>query len=195
MNEKNDDELPALVEDLSLGCFRLVKESVDFELDFSVETLPVLDHYLSDLVNTEDSDVARSVVGPCAGAYFGEVVRRSLPSVRWVVDADDYQAWRIEFSRCFLSFNPVGMVLESMVREQLTGWNGHLSLLPEDQRAVRDALEATGGVREEDYFRLSVRHEVIEQTASVLQNIATQRGDLPRIFTRDVYAAVSKAEA
>ncbi|HBQ16415.1 MAG TPA: hypothetical protein DEF51_36550, partial [Myxococcales bacterium] len=67
------------VEDLALGAFRLVKEKLGFELDFTAETLPVLDQYLIDLRDedggTPDEKVV-ALVAPCCGAYFGEVLRR-----------------------------------------------------------------------------------------------------------------------
>jgi hypothetical protein len=40
----DDDRAPEEVEDLALGAFRMVKEKLAFDLDFTPETLPVLDH-------------------------------------------------------------------------------------------------------------------------------------------------------
>lgn len=187
-----DERAPDTVEDLALGAFRMVKEKLGFELDFTPETLPVLDHYL-DLLREEGEgrpdEKAVSVVAPCAGAYFGEVARRSLGALRWhLVDAD-YPRWRIEAEDVFLCFNPIGVALEALYREPIADWSAHFTLLPGDQKIVNASLESTGPVREDDFYRLAVRHEVLEQALSVLGELARRKGERTR-FGPDVYAAV-----
>jgi hypothetical protein len=187
----SDERAPQTIEDLALGAFRLVKEKLGFELDFTPDTLPVLDHYLS-LLREEDSgrpdEKVVSLVGPCAGAYFGEVARRSLPGLRWQAPEGDYQLWRLEGAHVFLCFNPIGVALEALFREPLPDWNAHFSVLPADQEHVDRSLEATGPVREEDFYRLAVRHEVLEQTLSVLTGLAGE-ASARQSFGPDVYAA------
>ena len=142
------------------------------ELDFSAETLPVLDHYLigsraEDGATPDPAVVA--LVGPCAGAYFGEVARRTLPGLRWVLpeQEDAYPSWRIEGASGRLSFNPVGVALEALHDESLPGWSAHFELPPAERAAVSHALERAG-VREEDFRRLAVRHEVLEQVLAII---------------------------
>ena len=166
------EEIPAVVEDLALGAFRLVKERLSIDLDFTAETLPLLDHYLRGLRDDDghlDEKVV-GVVGPCAGAYYGEVARRTLPELRWKLpeDRDAYVEWRIEGIRAPLSFNPIGVALEAIHAESLAEWNAHLSLPPAERAVVDGVLDASAPVREDDYFRLSVRHEVLEQALAVL---------------------------
>lgn len=186
-----DARTPELVEDLALGAFRLVKEKLGFELDFTPDTLPVLDHYLDQLREddggTPDEKVV-ALVGPCAGAYFGEVVRRALPGLRWHCPPDDYARWRIEASDVFLCFNPIGVALEALHRTALADWNAHIALLPNEQDLVNASLEATGPVREDDFYRLAVRFEVLEQALHVLRSRADTRGER-RTFGPEVYAA------
>jgi hypothetical protein len=193
----SDEETPAVVEDLALGAFRMVKNRLDFELDFTPETLPVVDHYLQQLREEDGGrpdEETVSVVAPCVGAYFGEVVRRSLPGLRWHAPADDYASWRLEGERVFLCFNPIGAALEALFREAVDGWNAHFTLLPEQRTLVNRSLEATGAVREDDYYRLAVRHEALEQALGVLENAARQK-DEPRAFGRDVYASAMDGES
>ncbi len=185
------DDAPAVVTDLALTAFRLVKEKLGFELDFTPETLPVLDHYLEKLREedggTPDEKVV-ALVAPCAGAYFGEVARRSLPGLRWHVPEDDYRGWRLEATDAFLCFNPIGVVLEALHHASLGDWHAHYALLASDQAIVDRSLEATGPVREDDFWRLSVRHEVLEQTLGVLRELSRQRGER-KSFGPEVYAA------
>ncbi len=162
---------PEVVEDLALGAFRLVKERLDFELDFTPETLPVLDHFLRELGAEDGGELdekAVAVVAPCVGAYFGEVCRRSLAGLGWVVVDDDYEAWRLERPDGSLRFNPIGAALEAIHGEEVAGWHGHFEVAPALREAVTSALEGVGSVREDDYFRLAVRHEVLEQTLVAL---------------------------
>jgi hypothetical protein len=55
---------------------------------------------------------------------------------------------------------------------------------------VRESLERVGGVREDDYYRLSVRFEVIEQIVSLLIDKAIAQNELSRRFGPEVYAAL-----
>ncbi len=184
------DRTPEAIEDLALGAFRLVKEKLSFELDFTPDTLPVLDHYLQQLRDEDGEEPdpkVVSVVGPCAGAYFGEVVRRALPGLRWHCP-DDYEEWRIEASDVFLCFNPIGVALEALHRAPLADWNAHFALLPAEQEIVNTSLDATGPVREDDFYRLAVRFEVLEQTLHVLRERSQSRGER-RSFGPEVYAA------
>ena len=188
----DDDRAPEEVEDLALGAFRMVKEKLAFELDFTPETLPVLDHYL-ELLRQEGDGVPDekvvSVVAPCAGAYFGEVARRAFPNLRWHLAKDDYPRWRLEAVDVFLCFNPIGVALEALYRETVAEYAAHFTLLPAEQDLVNSSLESTGPVREDDYYRLAVRHEVLDQALSILGELARQKGERTR-FGPEVYAAV-----
>lgn len=183
----------AVVEDLALGAFRMVKEKLAFELDFTPETLPVLDHFLRELREGGAPDEkAVAVVGPCAGAYFGEVVRRSFGGLRWHHPGDDYQRWRLEGVEVFVAFNPIGAALEAIYGEALADWEAHLSLLPDQRAIVEESLAATGPVREDDFHRLAVRYEVLDQTLALLDELGRRSGE-PRTFGPDAYATLLDA--
>jgi hypothetical protein len=189
-----EEDVPAAVEDLALGAFRLVKEKLAFELDFTPETLPVLDHFLRSLRDPDPSDTVVSLAGPCAGAYFGEVVRRSLPGLRWHCPSDDYRRWRLEGVNVFVALNPIGAALEAIYGEAVADFHAHLALLPEEQSIVEASLAHAGPVREDDFYRLAVRHEVLEQTLSVLGELAHRKGER-RTFGPEVYAAALDARS
>lgn len=178
-----------MVRDLADSCVRFVKRALRVELDYTPETLPILDHYLREAHGIEREEVL-NLVAPAAGAYFGEVVRRHLGPSRWHWVSEDFGECRIEFDRCFLSFNPIGNALETVLGSEAEGYGSHLTVLPEDEPLVRASLENTGDVREEDYYRLAVRFEVIEQVVSLLVDKAIQKDELSRRFGPDVYAAL-----
>src|SRR5512139_1481301 len=96
---------PAVL-DLAGACVAAVRKVVGVELDFTPETLPLLDHYARS-AQVENEGVLE-LVAPMCGAYFGEVVRRALGEARWHCPEGKPEEWRLEFDDCFLHFNPVG---------------------------------------------------------------------------------------
>jgi hypothetical protein len=182
-------DTPPVVLDLADSCVRFVKRALSIELDYTPETLPILDHYLREAQGIDREEII-SLVAPAAGAYFGEVVRRQLGPSRWHWVSEDFAEVRIEFDRCFLSFNPIGSALEAVVGNEVEGYGSNLSLLSEDQGLVRESLERTGEVAEEDFYRLAVRFEVIEQVVALLVEKAIAKEELSRRFGPEVYAAL-----
>ncbi len=178
---------PPVVLELASGCVRFVQQAVGLELDFTAETLPVLDHYVQ--LAEPERDELLELLAPTAGAYFGEVVRRTLGPARWHAPEADYQRFRIELEDCFLWFNPVGVAIEAILVEPADGWSAHLSLLDEDRPEVEAALERLGEVPEDDYYRFATRYEVLSQVATLLRARAARAGASSRRFGPDVYAA------
>ncbi|MEM6961235.1 MAG: hypothetical protein AAF550_05765, partial [Myxococcota bacterium] len=115
-------ESPIEVVDLAAACVNAVEQSVGIRLDYSQDTLPILDHYLRDSAiqsnNGDKNPSILSLVGPMAGAYFGEVLRTGLPGARWRT-GEDYTEWRIEFQPVFLWMNPIGFAVAAIFEEDL----------------------------------------------------------------------------
>ncbi|MEY4510819.1 MAG: hypothetical protein RLZZ450_2941 [Pseudomonadota bacterium] len=187
-------DTPPVVLDLADSCVRFVKRALRIELDYTPETLPILDHYLREAQGVERDEII-NLVAPAAGAYFGEVVRRQLGPSRWHWVSDEFDDCRIEFDRCFLSFNPIGSALEAVLGAEAEGYGSTLALLPEDQNLVRESLERTGEVSEDDYYRLAVRFEVIEQVVALLVEKAIAKDELSRRFGPEVYAALREQKS
>lgn len=165
---------------------RAVEAAVGIPLDYTQDTLPLLDHYASSVPDSARSEVL-ALVAPMCGAYFGEVVRHHLPDARWHAP-EAHRAWRLEFHDCFLHFNPVGVALEAIGGAPAAGWSAHLSTLDRHQALVAAALERLGGVGRRDYYRFAVRFEVIETAHASLRRLAA---DDPATFGYgpEVYAA------
>jgi len=187
-----EDPVQSVVGPLAEGCTRFAKQAVGVELDGTPDTLPILDHYLS-LARQDEAPNREEILGlltASAGAYFGEVVRRSLPGARWhLPDPADPAGWRIEFDHVFLAFNPAGMVREAITEADEEGWNAHLEVLAQDRALLAQSLDRVGAVRDEDYRRLAVRWETVEQAVAVLEGAAQARGETGRRFSAAVYAA------
>lgn len=194
----SDDDLsppaPDAVRDLAAGCVRYVKSALSIELDYTPDTLPLLDHYLRNAADISREEVL-SLLVPAAGAYFGEVVRRTLGPCRWHWVEDDLSACRLEFERCFLSFNPIGSALGALLGGDADHYGGHFALLPEEAPLVKESLERVGEVSEEDYYRLAVRFEALEQIVSLLLEKAVAESELSRRFGPEVYAALREQKS
>jgi hypothetical protein len=192
--DASETEPPEAVRELAETCVRYVKRALDIELDYTPDTLPLLDHYLRGAQDVSQQEVL-SLITPAAGAYFGEVIRRQLGPCRWHwVDAD-FSACRLEFERCILRFNPIGSALSVVLGADADHYGGDPALLPEDAPLVRESLERVGGVHEDDYYRLAVRFEVIEQIVSLLIDKAIAQNELSRRFGPDVYAALREQKS
>jgi hypothetical protein len=178
---------PQQVLELAEACVRFVKEALELELDYTQDTLPILDHYLRDRARDAEDGVFE-LVAPAAGAYFGEVVRRSMPGARWHAPDGDYQGHRVEFEPFFLAFNPIGVALEVLSGEDVADFGAHFQLLDDARALVESALESGGSVASEDYYSLSVRYEVLEQVADIVGALESQQKE-KRSFGPEVYAA------
>jgi hypothetical protein len=183
------ENAPLHILDLAASCVRFVERAVGLPPDLTPDTLPLLDHYLHTVRAAPHDEVAGLIV-PAAGAYFGELVRRQLGPARWHWDAEDPSACRLEFQHCFLSFNPLGSVLEAIQGGAVEGSGAHFSLLRDQEALVQESLARMGDIREDDFYRLAVRFEALEQIVSLLIENAAADGNEPRTFGPELYAAL-----
>ncbi len=197
MTDKDTDtSTSASIEELARACVAYVKRAVGVELDGTPDTLPILDHYLLTLTEEAgDEGVKEEVIDlvvRSAGAYFGEVLKTALGHGRWHVEPGDPTGHRLELEHVFLFFNPLGMVREAIASAEQPGWMAHLEVLPRDRPLLDQSLERMGDVREEDYYRLAVRFEVVEQVMAALEGASVSRDAQGELFGPAVYAATAK---
>jgi hypothetical protein len=194
MPEFELEAAPAPIEDLAKACARFVKDSLQLELDYTHETLPILDHYTRTRAGAgEAPDEVRDLLTPALGAYFGEVVRRSLPGVRWrvPVDPEDFGGYRLEFELIFLHFNPLGIAREVLAQDEVEESGASFQVLDEARAALHDALEESGGVSVDDYYSFTIRYETLELVISVLSALERSTQTTPRRFGPEVYRAAA----
>jgi len=182
-------DTPELITELAAACVSFVHKSLGLTLDYTQDTLPILDHYVRSAQGAP-VEVMELMAAP-TGAYFGEVVRRHVDGLRWHAPADDHAGFRLELEPCFLWFNPIGVAREVIARAPDPEWNAHLQLLDADRPLVESALEHAGDVNETDYFTFGVRYEVIELVTSVLVARSVTQGKLSRHFGPDLYRAAA----
>ena len=185
---------PQAVGDMALACIASVKSTVGVELDWTQDTLPILDHYAKTaLKQDDDAERLLDLTASLCGAYFGEVVRRHCDVFRWHCPAEELAQWRLELEPAFLYFNPIGVAFEIIEGETIEGWPAHVEVLPRDRDKIDAALKVLGDVREDDYYTFSIRFEVIEQAVQTLTRIASQEKTRP-YFGPDVYELYANAQ-
>ncbi|MBK8252865.1 MAG: hypothetical protein IPK82_09375 [Polyangiaceae bacterium] len=176
--------------ELADACVRYVERALGVRLDYSAETLPLLDHYLADAEKTlvlqseKDAGAVQTTLNllvPTAGAYFGEVIRRRYPSW-WRLEGDDPMTYRIEFETVFLAVSPMLIVYEQLARDlSMRGDESafEASLIEmdeEDQRAAAERL-AELEVDDDEYYSPSTRLETIDVCVDTIRTRRMEAGD------------------
>jgi hypothetical protein len=180
------------VRELSASCEQHVRDAVGLELDGSIETLPILDHYIR---LSRDAVRGRPELLPLlartVGAYFGQVVADHFGGF-WTLTSPDVNSWYVCLRSVYLAFNPIGMahaaLTWSLDEPFAPGPPAELRLGRADRSWVEQRLAALPPVREGDFFSLSTRVEGIEVAVAALGEQMAQAGTADVVFDDDDYA-------
>jgi hypothetical protein len=178
---------PAPIAELAAACQRFVAARYGVLLDFTPETLSVLDQWLRDAraeleVRPEAAEVAESA----AGAYLGEVIRRRF-GAEWFAEGER-SAWRLYLSTVYCAFNPVGMAREALLLGPAEGWHAHFELDPGEREAIEARLERLPAASDEEYYAPSTRFDVLSLVVEALRDSMRSRGLSDVRFTPADYA-------
>lgn len=182
---------PQSVLELAAACVRFVTVAVKVAPDFTPETLPLVDYYLTEArVAIRQRPETLSLVANSVGVYLGEVVRRQYPCW-WRLESTEPLDWCLQFRDVYLSFAPGQVVMAALTRPglkpaappEVEGLDDVLDdspepgmlLHPEDRDAVFQRLAELPPVSEDDYYALSTRLEVIDIAVNaILSNLLSQ---------------------
>lgn len=169
VEHQESDNVPAapeVVSDLADSCRRFVEKALGVSLDYTQDTLPILDHYLG---GSEDmTEEVLGLVAPACGAYFGEVVRRHFGEGEWQCPEGEYSDFRLTLPSSSIAFNPIGIAIEVALGEDVEDWGAHYQVPPADREPARAAVERLGDVTEETYYTFAIRFDVLVQIHSAL---------------------------
>jgi hypothetical protein len=193
------NDAPELIERLAERCLVHVKNRFGFELDYTPDTLGVVDHFVEQLAVEEAGGNVpppghkhRShlvhLIAPTVGAYFGEVIRGCF-KCRWRLGDGNPQDWLLEFEEFFLRFNPAGAAAEAVFQQPVEAWSGALATAPGQIATLHARLAAAPPLPEDQFFSLATRHEVLQIVDDWLrQQSAVEDG--PLCCTEDDYDLV-----
>ena len=132
-------------------------------MDFTPETLPILDHYLR---QTRDLAPHRPeslpLVTTAAGVYIGEVLRRRY-ACAWVQDDDDDSlGWYLAFEDHELTVFPVAIAHIAIHGEDADREIETLRFKDDERDLVANHLADLPAVETEEYLSPSTRVEVVD---------------------------------
>lgn len=163
------------VTELAAETVRYLRAAVGVEVTYDSDTLPILDHYLRTL--PRDNTALVTLVIASAGAYFGEVVRRTIGG-RWALHDDgdgDPAGWRL-FLPTGLSFSPAGVVTSVIARsDDLDALDSGLHVPGPLQSVSEEVLGRMSEVSEDEYYSLCGRYDALAHLEDVLLAVVADR--------------------
>ena len=181
---------PEPIADLVSACLAYIRRSLGTELDFSPETLPLLDHYLGEVrEELAAKPELAELTAHAAGAYFGEVLRRQMQGF-WRMPSASLHDFQICSSVAFVSINPFGVAYDALYgNSEHGGPRSNLRLAPEDHGYIAARLSTVPEVPEDQFYLLTTRIEVIEITVEALRAKLEQEGYSEMEYTLQDYEA------
>lgn len=105
-----------LVRDLEHNFRDAVQRAMRFNLDGSVASLAIVDHYLA-MAREEQRAPILALLAAGAGAYFGELVRNHL-GAQWIGDASDPRHLRLLLTPEFAYFSPADLAFTAILGDE-----------------------------------------------------------------------------
>jgi hypothetical protein len=180
------EEAPEQIRELAERCVVHVRHRLGFELDYSVDTLSVLDYFVVAVLSDEGEgeppppghprrSSAMLLLAPTLGAYFGETLRRAFPS-RWRFTSEAANKWALEFEEVLLRINPAGVAAEALYGESSEEWSGAIVTAPELEPVVQERLAVAPPIPEDEFYTFAARHEALQITEDYLRERAARYG-------------------
>jgi hypothetical protein len=177
---------PPAVAELAAACVRFVASRYGVMLDFTSDTLSLVDQWIRDArAEVTSRPETEGLIVSAAGAYLGEVVRRRFGG-EWFAEGD-YAGWRLYLSTVYLAYNPIGMVREALILGPAEGWHSHFELDPGEREAIEARLAALPAVDDEEYYAPTTRFDVVSIVFEALRDGLRARGLSDVRFTPDDY--------
>ncbi len=162
--------VPELVLELAANCVRFVQTSVGVPLDFSNETLPLLDHYATQVRGEiAERPEVEPLLSRAIAAYFGQVLAAEFSGF-WRAATPDAEDWLVCLQPVFLAVSPLGITSQILsAADAYPGPSAELMLARSDRELVEGRLAALPEVREDDYYTFSTRFDAIQVAVAALK--------------------------
>ena len=184
------DPTPEPIAELVRACLDYVKRSLGTELDFTPETLPLLDHYLSEVrEELKAKPELAELTAHAAGAYFGELLRRQMKGF-WHTLSASLHDFQVCSSVAFVAVNPFWVAYDALYGStEHGGPRSNLRLAPEDHGYIAARLATVPALPEDQFYLLTTRIEVIEITVEALRARLEEEGYSEMEYTPEDYEA------
>ncbi|MBN2715788.1 MAG: hypothetical protein JXX14_08030 [Deltaproteobacteria bacterium] len=179
-------QLPENIEQLTERCRAHVLKRFSLELDFTSETLSVLDFFVEDLVKDENKGTRPApghlsrmnmvhLFAPTFGAYFGAMLSHLYGGEFRHTDKD-ITLWRFEFSDFFLRLNPVAVAASVIARQEVDGLSSVLRASAKQMPRLQERFDAAPEVPESDFFTFCTCLESIQIAREFLLEVYQKDG-------------------
>lgn len=169
--------VPQPIQELTSNCVEYVARAIGMALDFTPETLGVLDYYAASVRNELAKNPALGpLVAPAIGAYFGELLRVRLDGF-WRLPSPNQQDWSLCSGAVFLAINPIGVGYDALYgAEDHPGPRSPLRVAAEDRAYLDRRLATLPEVPEDEFFTFTTRFEVLEVASDALSAKMEEEG-------------------
>ncbi|MBN2526823.1 MAG: hypothetical protein JXR76_10545 [Deltaproteobacteria bacterium] len=179
-------ELPEEIYRLTERCRTHVFKRFSLDLDFSSDTLSVLDYFVTELVTEENKGtcppaghVSRMnmvhLFAPTLGAYFGALLANQFGG-RFRHTDKDITAWRFEFDSCFIRLNPVAVAASVIAQQEVDGLSAILLSSAKLMPKLQERFDAVPEVLDEDFFSFCTWYESIQIANEFLAEVSLKDG-------------------
>lgn len=172
---------PAQATELAAACVDYVQRALGVALDFSPDTLSLLDHYVGQASReVRAKPESLQLVARVVAAYLGEVIRGQF-DCWWHEEGDDLADWSIRFRQVYLSLSPFALAMAALGVDLGDG-EAEVGFVidPEDLDDVGAYLASLPPVPEEEFSlpstRLDTLHIIVDQLKG--RAIARNLGDV-----------------
>lgn len=179
---------PPVIEELTQACLEYVSRAVGVDLDFTPETLSILDHYATGARSEAEKNPALGeTIARATGAYFGELVRSHFDGF-WRLSSPSVHDWSVCLRTAFLTLNPLGVGYDAVFGgEAHDGPRSNLRVAEDDRKYLDHRLETLPPVPEDEYFLFTTRFEVLEVAVEALRARLEEQGYGETTFDVDDY--------
>ncbi len=181
-------QLPEEICQLTERCRAHVHKRFSLELDFTSDTLSVLDFFVEELVKDENRGVAPlpghpsrmnmlHLFAPTMGAYFGALLSKQFGG-RFRHTEQDISKWRFEFETFFVRFNPVAVAAGVIAKQEVDGLPALLISTPSLSQRLQERFDAAPEIPEDDYFSFCSFFESIQIANEFLIEVSRKDGKM-----------------
>ncbi len=168
---------PDPIPEYASACLDYVRRALAFELDFTPDTLGVLDHYVASVRPTlKERPELAPLLARATGAYFGEVVRSVVPGF-WRLPSVSVHDYQLCATLAYLWVNPIGVAYDALFAgTEHDGPRSMLRCAPEDREYLERRLATVPPVPESDFYLFTTRLEVLEVANEALHARLEEQG-------------------